>query len=126
MYEAVHAHPDGDATAARHAATAARHGYEGVVVRTRANRPALLVLADNYYDGWEVEVDGRPADLHRTNHTFRGVVVGGGEHLVVFRSRPDSLYAGLWISTGSLLLLGSHGLSLLGVRIRGRMAAGDE
>ncbi|WP_128905880.1 RNase P subunit p30 family protein [Halorubrum amylolyticum] len=35
MYEAVHAHPDGDATPARHAATAARHGYEGVVVRTR-------------------------------------------------------------------------------------------
>ena len=35
MYEAVHAHPDGDATVARHAATAARHGYDGVVVRTR-------------------------------------------------------------------------------------------
>ena len=35
MYEAVHAHPDGETTAARHAATAARYGYEGVVVRTR-------------------------------------------------------------------------------------------
>jgi len=35
MYEAVHARPDGDATAARHAATAARYGYDGVVVRTR-------------------------------------------------------------------------------------------
>jgi ribonuclease P/MRP protein subunit RPP1 len=35
MYEAVHAHPDGDATVARHAATAARHGYDGIVVRTR-------------------------------------------------------------------------------------------
>jgi len=28
MYEAVHAHPDGDATVARHAATAERYGYE--------------------------------------------------------------------------------------------------
>ncbi|GAB3693396.1 RNase P subunit p30 family protein [Halorubrum pallidum] len=35
MYEAVHAHPDGDATVARHAATAARYGYDGIVVRTR-------------------------------------------------------------------------------------------
>lgn len=35
MYEAVHAHPDGEATVARHAATAARHGYDGIVVRTR-------------------------------------------------------------------------------------------
>ena len=35
MYEAVHAHPDGDATVARHAATAARYGYDGIVVRTQ-------------------------------------------------------------------------------------------
>ena len=35
MYEAVHAYPDGEATVARHAATAARHGYDGIVVRSR-------------------------------------------------------------------------------------------
>ncbi|TKX59056.1 ribonuclease P [Halorubrum sp. SS7] len=35
MYEAVHAAPDGEATAARQAATAARHGYDGIVVRSR-------------------------------------------------------------------------------------------
>lgn len=35
MYEAVHAHPDGDATASRFARTAARFGFEGLVVRTR-------------------------------------------------------------------------------------------
>lgn len=35
MYEAVHAHPDGETTVARHAATAARYGYDGIVVRTR-------------------------------------------------------------------------------------------
>lgn len=35
MYEAVHAHPDGDSTVARFAATAASDGYDGVVVRSR-------------------------------------------------------------------------------------------
>ena len=34
-YEAVHAHPAGDATAARFAKTAAEYGFDGVVVRTR-------------------------------------------------------------------------------------------
>jgi len=34
-YEAVYAHPEGDATAARQAKTAAEYGFEGVVVRTR-------------------------------------------------------------------------------------------
>mgnify|MGYP002760500842 FL=1 len=39
MYEAVHAHPDGAATAARVAATAARMGYDGVVIRARDAAP---------------------------------------------------------------------------------------
>ena len=34
-YEAVYAHPEGDATAARQVKTAAEYGFEGVVVRTR-------------------------------------------------------------------------------------------
>lgn len=35
MYEAVHAHPEGEATVARFARTAAEQGYDGIVVRTR-------------------------------------------------------------------------------------------
>ncbi|WP_435116443.1 RNase P subunit p30 family protein [Halolamina sp. C58] len=34
-YEAVYAHPEGDATAARQVKTAAEYGFEGVVIRTR-------------------------------------------------------------------------------------------
>ena len=34
-YEAVYAHPDGEATAARQVKTAAEYGFDGVVVRTR-------------------------------------------------------------------------------------------
>lgn len=40
MYEGVHAHPDGDATVARHALTAAEYGYDGVVVRNHGDRQA--------------------------------------------------------------------------------------
>jgi len=39
MYEAVHAHPDGGSTVARYARTAARYGFEGVVVRAREATP---------------------------------------------------------------------------------------
>jgi len=42
MYEAVHAYPDGETTAARHAATATRYGYDGIVVRTREALNAAL------------------------------------------------------------------------------------
>jgi ribonuclease P/MRP protein subunit RPP1 len=40
MYEAVHAHPDGQATVARLAMTASEYGYEGVVVRNHGESPA--------------------------------------------------------------------------------------
>lgn len=51
MYEGVHAHPDGDATVARHALTAAEYGFEGVVVRNHGDRQADYdreAVADEY------------------------------------------------------------------------------
>jgi hypothetical protein len=68
-----------------------------VVVRTRANRAALLVLADNMYEGWQAQIGGQSAEVLRTNHTFRGVVVPAGEQTVEFLFRPQPLYVGFWI-----------------------------
>ena len=81
-----------------------------VVVRTQADRNALLVLADNYYTGWTASVDGRDAPIVRTNHTFRGVAVPAGPHEVVFEFAPPSLRIGFAIYVGSLLLLVGYGL----------------
>jgi len=55
VYEAVHAHPDGDSTVARFAATAASVGYEGVVVRSRSDaRPEVDCEAVGEEHGLEV------------------------------------------------------------------------
>jgi ribonuclease P/MRP protein subunit RPP1 len=40
MHEGVHAHPDGGSTVARLARTAARHGYDGIVVRNHGDAQA--------------------------------------------------------------------------------------
>lgn len=101
-----------------------RYAPDEVVVRTRASRPALLVLADNYYPGWEVTVDGQPAEVLRTNHTFRGVAVGAGEHEVRFRFRPQDLYVGLYVTLACFALLAGYGVyALLRARRRGPAAA---
>jgi ribonuclease P/MRP protein subunit RPP1 len=61
MYEAVCAYPDGESTAARFADTAARYGYEGVVVRAREATPDYETLRDeltvDVVDGVEVVAD---------------------------------------------------------------------
>lgn len=92
------------------AAQVTLHSPDRVVVRTSANRDALLVLADNYYEDWRVTVDGAPARLHRANHTFRGVRVGAGEHEVIFTFEPTKLYVGFAIHlVGMVLLIGYGG-----------------
>jgi ribonuclease P/MRP protein subunit RPP1 len=45
-YEAVHAHPDGDATVARLAATASEYGFDGVVVRNHGDARAEYDAAE--------------------------------------------------------------------------------
>lgn len=91
-----------------------------VVVRTRQDRPALLVLADNHYEGWVARVDGREAPILRTNHTLRGVVVGAGEHEVVFSFEPADLYRGFGVYAAGLALLALYGAALAVRAVRGR------
>ncbi|WP_436910709.1 RNase P subunit p30 family protein [Halosimplex marinum] len=54
-FEAVHAHPDGEATVARHALTAAEYGFDGVVVRNHGDAPAEFD-ADEIAEQYGVEV----------------------------------------------------------------------
>jgi hypothetical protein len=73
-----------------------------VDVAVNATAPAMLVLNDNDAEGWRATIDGRSVPILRTNHTFRGVAVTPGNHLVSFRFEPHSLYTGLWISLATL------------------------
>jgi ribonuclease P/MRP protein subunit RPP1 len=55
MYEAVHAHPEGESTVSRLAATAADYGYEGIVVRNYGGLSAT-VDAGRIRDAYGVDV----------------------------------------------------------------------
>ncbi len=97
-----------------------RHDPDEVVVRVEPGAPSLLVLADNYYPGWEATVDGQPAEILQANHTFRAVEVPEGASEVRFEFRPASVTIGLWIYGILLLLLVGYGGWLLFAFRRGR------
>jgi hypothetical protein len=53
-----------------------------------------LVLADAWYPGWTVTVDGAAAEPVRAWGFLRAVRIGPGHHEVVWSYRPRSLYLG--------------------------------
>jgi hypothetical protein len=99
------------------------HAPDVVTVAAEASRPALLVLADNHYKDWKATVDGRPAEIYRTNHAFRGVVVPAGRHEVRFTFESEQLRIGFWIYLACMALLAAYGLFFLATHLRRRRAA---
>ena len=80
---------------------------EQVTIRTRGASPAVLVLNDAFYPGWEATLDGVEVPLLRANTAFRAVAVPAGEHVVEMRYRPRSFEVGLALAGVTILLLGA-------------------
>jgi hypothetical protein len=89
-----------------------------VRVRARADgsRPALLVVSDTDYPGWQATVDGKTTRVERVDDVLRGVRLAPGSHEVVLRFRPASWTAGWILSLAALLAVA--GLSVAGLRRR--------
>ena len=73
--------------------------------------PGVVVLADVWDKSWRAELDGEAVPILRVDHTLRGVVVGPGQHELVFRYRPTALHLGL-----GLALIGLLGLIAMATR----------
>jgi hypothetical protein len=93
------------------------YGPNSVHMTVHTDAPALLVLSDVYYLGWQGYVDGQKVPIHRTDATFRGVVVPAGSHEVQMRFLPRSFLIGLGLATIGLVTLL---VALLPDRIAGR------
>ncbi|MDP1828670.1 MAG: hypothetical protein Q8L48_35720 [Archangium sp.] len=74
--------------------------------RVDACAAGAVVLADAWYPGWNVEVDGRPAEALRAWGFVRAVRVGAGAHTIRWRYQPTSFRLGAAASLIALLALG--------------------
>ena len=92
-----------DAALPGEAVTIAAYTAEQVALRADVAAPALLILADTFYPGWQATVDGAPVPVLRANLMFRAIALPAGQHDVVLTYRPASWQQGSLIS---LLTLG--------------------
>jgi hypothetical protein len=84
-----------------------RYTADEVVIDLTVASPALLVLTDAWYPGWQVEVQSRDADsavasirkeVLRTDILFRGVAVEPGVWRVTYVYRAPLILAGAGLS----------------------------
>jgi hypothetical protein len=86
---------------------------DGIKYQFISRTPQFAVFSEIYYQrGWDVWMDGKPADYLRVNYLLRGMPVPAGNHIIEFRFEPRSYRMGNQIAIFSslivyLLLLGT-------------------
>jgi hypothetical protein len=85
--------------------TVVEHGPQRVELKAVLDRPGLVILADTYYPGWRLTIDGEPATIYRANRLMRGAAVPAGEHTLVYTYRPQSFRVGAVASIAGLVAL---------------------
>jgi hypothetical protein len=85
--------------------TVTRHEPQRVELKARLKIPGVVVLADTYYPGWHLTIDGRPAPILRANRMMRGAAVPAGDHTLVYAFDPPSFRIGVAVSLAGLAAL---------------------
>jgi hypothetical protein len=83
-----------------------------IKLHVRSSEPALLVVAEAWYPGWQATVNGVPAEVLPANVWMRAVRVPAGESRVELHYVEPSLVRGAVISLGALLVLVAIGWRL--------------
>jgi hypothetical protein len=77
----------------------------GVMLDVQMETAGVVVLADQWNEGWRAFLDGRPVPILRTNHVLKGVAVPVGRSRLEFRYSPASFTWGLSLAALALLCL---------------------
>ncbi len=82
-----------------------RYAPDHVVLDATTAVAAYLVLADAWFPGWQVRVDGAEQTLWRADHALRAVWLPPGRHRVEFSYAPASFRVGLLVSALTALVV---------------------
>ncbi|KPJ75679.1 MAG: hypothetical protein AMJ54_14230 [Deltaproteobacteria bacterium SG8_13] len=103
----LHTDATGPSGSMRQEVKQVRHQTNRVEIDIRTEGNGLLVLSESHHPGWRATIDGRPARILRANYVLQAVAVGAGDQTVVFEFDPAILKAGLAVTCGGWLALGT-------------------
>ncbi len=76
-----------------------------VKIKTKTISDEILVLTDQYEDGWKTTIDGNKTSIAPANLIYRAIKVPAGSHEVIFNYWPKSFDIGLKASFISLIFI---------------------
>ena len=74
-------------------------------IQLYATGPGTLVLSEIHYPGWTASVDGKNIEIRPAYGILRSITLTGGNHEIVFRYHPISVYAGLCLAAAAWLFI---------------------
>ena len=82
------------------------HQPNRVIITANLSCPGMVILTDAWFPGWRATVDGRSARIEEAYGAVRGVMVGAGQHRIVMRYYPMSIFAGALLSLCAATITG--------------------
>jgi hypothetical protein len=98
--------------------TITRYEPQHVELTAVLDHPGIVILADGFYPGWRLTIDGAAAPIYRTNHAMRGAAVAAGTHRLVYTYEPASVRLGLGLSLAGAVALLGYGARLANARVQ--------
>lgn len=80
---------------------------EVIIEANISDKPKFVVLADNYYPGWQVFIDGKKDRIYKANFVLRGVYAPQGRHTIRF------VYDSFVFKLGALISLITLGIVII-------------
>lgn len=93
-----------DPSAARARSTRYEPGVIDIAIDGPVADGSALVVSENYYPGWTATVDGKPANIGRTDMTLMGIELPAGARAVSLRFSSAPYQTGKTVTLGALLL----------------------
>ena len=77
-----------------------------IIYSVDAKKDELAVFSEVYYPkGWQITIDGEPAEMLRANYTLRALPIPEGRHTVEFRFDPQSIKVTDGIAYAAVLIM---------------------
>lgn len=76
---------------------------QAITVQVASTTPKVLVIADHFYPGWVVNLDGKEVESIKVNLLNRGVLIPAGTHSVSLRYSPKTLSDAVKIAIAATL-----------------------